>query len=66
MHSGNKTMSFTISRDKKGVGSVRPVKNNGEGEESDSDKSDHRGKHSEGDKRRRRSANKFLSKIPRK
>jgi hypothetical protein len=57
-------MSFTISRDKKGVGRVRPVKS--DGEESDSDKGEHRGQDSEGEKRQRRSANKFLSKIPRK
>ena len=67
VHSGNKTMTFTISQDKKGGGRVRAVKSN----DSDSDKSEQQGKESQGkdsdaQKRQRRSANKFLSKVPRK
>jgi hypothetical protein len=52
-------MTFTISQDKKGGGRVRPVKSN----DSDSDKSEQQGKDSDGQKRQRRSANKFLSKV---
>jgi hypothetical protein len=62
VHSGNKTMTFTISQDKKGGGRVRPVKT----DDSDSDSNQQRVKDPEVQKRQRRSANKFLSKVPRK
>ncbi len=61
MHSGNKTMTFTISQDKKGGGRVRPAKN-----DSDSDGGEQQEQKSDGPKRQRRSANKLLSKVPRK
>jgi hypothetical protein len=62
VHSGNKTMTFTISQDKKGGGRVRPAKSH----DSDSDSREQQAKESDGQKRQRRSANKFLSKVPRK
>lgn len=62
MHSGNKTMTFTITQDKKGGGRVRPVKS----QDSDSDSHEKQAKEPDGQKRQRRSANKFLSKVPRK
>ena len=54
-------MSFTISQDKKGGGRVRPAKN-----DSDSDGGEQQEQKSDGPKRQRRSANKLLSKVPRK
>jgi hypothetical protein len=55
-------MSFTISQDKKGGGRVRPTKSL----DSDSDSHEPHAQNSDGQKRQRRSANKFLSKVPRK
>jgi hypothetical protein len=62
VHSGNKTMTFTITQDKKGGGRVRPVKS----QDSDSDSHEKQANEPDGQKRQRRSANKFLSKVPRK
>jgi hypothetical protein len=62
VHSGNKTMTFTISQDKKGGGRLRPVKS----DDADSDDDGNHRIKSDTSSRQRRSANKFLSKVPRK